>query len=182
MIVATPLTSEQLRQASAEALDAPKDAGIIDMLVVRRAVDAREIRQEVYLSPETGVEGDRWQLASQKDPDHLAQIAVINTQFLKQIAGNDRDRMAQAGDNIVVDMDLSEANLPIGSRLRAGEVLFEVTSKAHLGCAKLSRRFGQEVLRFVNQKENRPLRLRGVYFRVLKAGVIRLGDRLEKIQ
>ena len=180
-MIATHLSTEQLAAAAEQALSAPSDVGTIDMLVVRREVDAREIRQEVYVSPEGGIEGDRWVQKSHNDPENLAQIAVINTRFLQQIAGDDPERMALAGDNIVVDMNLSEANLPIGTKVRVGQVLCEVTSKPHLGCAKLSRRFGQDVLRFVNQKENRPLKLRGIYLRALEAGVIRVGDEMKKL-
>lgn len=151
------------------------------MIVARPAVDTREVREEAYFSPEEGLEGDRWRLTKDQDPDHSAQIAVIGTPFLTQIAGADSERMALAGDNLVINMDLSEANLPAGTQLEAGEVTFEVTPRPHLGCAKLSKRFGQDVLRFVNQKENRPLKLRGIYCRVVKAGMLRVGDEIRKI-
>lgn len=179
MLATRYLTPEQIEVASQKALSSPKEVGSIDMIVVRRAVDAREVRQEAYFSPEGGLEGDRW--ANKHDPERLAQIAIINTRFLKEIAMEDPERMALAGDNLVVDLNLTEENLPVGTQLKAGEVLFEVSSKPHLGCAKLARRFGQDVLRHVNVKENRPLKLRGIYLRVLEAGVIRVGDQMVRL-
>jgi MOSC domain-containing protein YiiM len=90
--------------------------------------------------------------------------------------------MALAGDNLIVDMDLSEANLPAGQKLAVGEALIEVTDHPHTGCGKFTRRFGQDAVRFINAEERRPLRLRGLYARILKAGAVRVGDAVQKIE
>jgi MOSC domain-containing protein YiiM len=89
--------------------------------------------------------------------------------------------MPLAGDNLVVDLDLSEANLPVGQRLKIGEVLMEITDLPHTGCSKFAERFGTDALRYINAAEYRSLRLRGLFARVLKAGTIRLGDVVQKI-
>lgn len=41
-------------------------------------------------------------------------------------------------------------------------------------------RFGTGALRLVNQKELRPLRLRGVYARVLQPGQVKVGQLIQK--
>src|SRR4029079_8249763 len=79
------------------------------------------------------------------------------------------------------DLDLSAANLPIGSRLRAGGVLLEVTPKAHNGCHKFKGRFGGDALRFVAPPERRPLNLRGIYLRVVEDGEVAVGDAVEVV-
>ena len=60
------------------------------------------------------------------------------------------------GDNLFVDLDISTANLPSGTRLRVGEALVEVTPKPHNGCSKFEGRFGADALRFVAPAPTRP--------------------------
>ena len=62
----------------------------------------------------------------------------MNARILRQIAG-DEDAMCLAGDNLIVDLDLSEANLPAGSQLAIGsEVVIEITDLTHTGCSKFA--------------------------------------------
>lgn len=61
------------------------------------------------------------------------------------------------------------------------EVVLEITERPHTGCAKFSKRFRAEALRFVNSPEGRRLRLRGVHAQVIAAGWIKVGDRIEKV-
>jgi MOSC domain-containing protein YiiM len=85
------------------------------------------------------------------------------------------------GDNLFLDLDLSATNLPIGSRLRAGAVLLEVTPKAHNGCHKFKGRFGSDALRFVAHPDRRSLNLRGIYLRVVEDGEVAVGDAVEVV-
>jgi MOSC domain-containing protein YiiM len=80
------------------------------------------------------------------------------------------------GDNLFLELDLTAANLPVGSRLRIGGAIVEVTPKAHNGCRKFQARFGAEALRFVVEASLRPRNLRGIYMRVLEPGVVSVGD------
>ena len=81
-----------------------------------------------------------------------------------------------AGDNLLVDLDLSEAALPVGARLRAGTAVLEVSDQPHLGCKKFQARFGDEALRWINAEEHRSRRLRGVNCRILAGGRVAVGD------
>jgi MOSC domain-containing protein YiiM len=83
------------------------------------------------------------------------------------------------GDNLLVDLDLSLANLPTGSRLRLGAAQLEVTPEPHTGCAKFRQRFGADALRFTADRRFRHLRLRGIYLKVVDAGEVALGDSIE---
>jgi MOSC domain-containing protein YiiM len=90
------------------------------------------------------------------------------------------ERRQLAGDQLYVDLDLSEANLPPGTRLALGSSVIEISDRPHRGCRKFAERFGQEALTFVNSPVGRELRLRGVNARVVVAGTVRVGDVVRK--
>jgi MOSC domain-containing protein YiiM len=85
------------------------------------------------------------------------------------------------GDNLFVDLDISASNLPLGTRLRVGQALVEVTPKPHNGCLKFKERFGQDALRWVNAKPTRDQNLRGLYWKVIDAGEAAVGDPIELV-
>jgi MOSC domain-containing protein YiiM len=167
----------QIETALAEALDSPADAGRLEAIFARPATDERRRLEVAHLSPEDGLEGDRW--ANSGDSADQ-QVSLMNARFLRQLAGGDEARMAQAGDNLIVDLDLSDGNLPPGTRLRVGGALLEVTAVPHTGCGKFSARFGPDAARFINAARRRNLHLRGRYARVLEPGTIRPGDPIHK--
>lgn len=127
-----------------------------------------------------GLVGDNWLTrGSSRTPDGAAnpqmQVTVMNARVAELVAGG-RQRMALAGDQLYVDLDLSLDNLPAGSLLAVGQAVLEVSAAPHTGCAKFCDRFGSEAMRFVNSRLGRQLRLRGMNTRVLVPGVVRLGD------
>jgi MOSC domain-containing protein YiiM len=104
----------------------------------------------------------------------------MNARAAALVAGP-RDRWAVAGDQLYVDLDLSGANLPAGTRLRIGSAVIEVTAVPHTGCGKFLRRFGIEAQKLVNSPAGRELNLRGINARVVTPGVIRCGDAVTKL-
>ncbi|HJQ79911.1 MAG TPA: MOSC domain-containing protein [Lacipirellulaceae bacterium] len=175
----------ELEQGLADVTESPRDAGRLEAIVIRPASNERRMLQSVRLTPEGGVEGDRWVTDSYyrlKDgrSDPCCQVSIMNARFLRQIAGSE-DSICLAGDNLIVDLDLSEANLPAGSRLAIGrEVVIEITEKAHTGCSKLEGRYGSEARAFMNSKARKSLHLRGRYASVVSGGTIAVGDVVRK--
>ena len=82
------------------------------------------------------------------------------------------------GDCLILDIDLSKDNLPVGSHVQVGNSLLEVTPEPHNGCRKFQARFGADALRFVSMKQLRHRNLRGIYMRVVDGGDVVNDDRV----
>jgi hypothetical protein len=178
---------------SAETLEAgldhirssPADEGRLELIVRRPAEDQREVLDEGVLDLEKGLLGDTWLLrGSSRTADGSAhpdmQLNVMNARVAALVAV-DPDRRALAGDQLYLDFDISESNLPAGTRVAIGEAVIEFTDQPHRGCAKFAERFGADALRFVNTGDGRPLRLRGANAKVVVPGTIRPGDPVRKL-
>jgi MOSC domain-containing protein YiiM len=164
---------------------APKDQGILKMIVRRPAVDEREVLSEGELSLSEGLVGDTWKVRVSKhsmdgQPHLYAQITVMNARAIELLA-QDQDRWALAGDQLYIDFDLSDDNIPPGTRLAIGSAIIEVSAEPHTGCKKFSSRFGVEAMKFVNSPEGKRLHLRGINTKVIQGGTIRVGDLISKI-
>lgn len=150
--------------------------GTIHTLVIRRGDGIHETPAAITLHEELGVLGDRWSSSGAKRSLE-AQVTLIERRVASVLAGPP-ERWHVPGDNLVVDLDLSHAALPAGARLASGGVVLEITEKPHSGCAKFRARLGDDALRWVNARAHRGDRLRGLHARVLRGGVLRVGDRL----
>lgn len=153
---------------------APAEAGSVVLVVARLERGKRETPARVKLTPETGVPGDAWARRHPLDPE--GQLAVMETAVASLIANG--QPLTLFGDNLFLDLDLSNENLPVGSRLSAGSAVLAVTPKEHNGCPKFRSRFGSDALRFVSKRELRHRNLLGIYLRVIEAGEVGPGDEL----
>jgi hypothetical protein len=172
-----------------EALDhirqSPSDHGTVELIVGRPGVDERATLTRGELDTTVGLVGDTWKDRSSKRTDDGSphpdmQLNVINARFSALIAG-DPERRALAGDQLHLDLDLSAANLPAGTRLQLGTAIIEITDQPHTGCAKFTQRFGLDAMRFVNSEVGQELKLRGVNAKVVQPGVVQQGDAVVKV-
>src|SRR5262249_45056755 len=108
------------------------------------------------------------------------QLNIMNARAIDLIAQS-KDRWPLAGDQLFVDFDLSEVNLPPWTKLALGTAIIEVTDQPHTGCGKFIERFGVDAAKFVNSSIGRELHLRGINARVVKPGTIRVGDSVKKL-
>jgi hypothetical protein len=178
-------STSELEAGLAHIRSAPRDGGVLELIVRRPAVDLREVVEAADLDLDKGLVGDSWiHRPSRSTPDGsphpLMQLNVMSARAISLIAP-DPERWALAGDQMYIDLDLSIENLPAGSRLAIGDAVIEVTEPPHRGCQKFSNRFGADALRFVNSEEGRALRLRGLNARVVVAGTIRRGGAVAKL-
>jgi len=179
------LTAEELHAGLDHIRAAPKDQGVVEMIVRRPAIDEREVLDEGELDVDEGLVGDTWKARpSRRMPDGLAhpemQVTLVNARAIALLA-QDRDRWALAGDQLYVDLDIGVDNLPPGTQLALGSAVLEITDQPHTGCAKFSERYGVDAVRFVNSPEGTALKLRGVNARVVTAGSVRRGDTISKV-
>lgn len=151
--------------------------GTIHTLVIRRGDGAHATPSAITLHEELGVLGDRWSHGPRRNLE--AQVTLIERRIAAVLAGPPH-RWHVPGDNLVVDLDLSHAALPTGARIACGRVVLEITEKPHNGCDKFRARLGDDALRWVNARDHRGDRLRGLHARVLRGGVLRVGDRLRR--
>jgi hypothetical protein len=162
----------------------PKDDGVLHLIVRRPRIGAREILDEAELDMTAGLVGDSWsQRKSSRTADGSPhpdmQLNVINARTIALLAQTE-DRWPLAGDQLFIDLDLSEDNLPAGTQLALGTAVIEVTKQPHTGCGKFVERFGADAMQFVNSPTGRSLRMRGVNAKVVRAGRIRPGDLVRK--
>ncbi len=148
------------------------DTGRVALVVRRHPDGERETPARVLLTVEEGVPGDGWSRRPPRDPE--AQLAVMRREVAELIANG--QPLTVFGDNLIVDLDLADANLPIGSRVRVCGADVVVTPKPHNGCVKFQGRFGRDALRFVQAKPTRDQNLRGIYWKVVEAGEVGVGD------
>ena len=162
---------------------APRDAGAIELIVLRTAVGERAVVDEAELDVARGVVGDRWSSSrSRHTPDGSPhpdqQVTLMSVRAANAIA--ERAQWPLAGDQLYVDLDLSQQSLPIGTRLALGTAIVEISALPHLGCAKFTERFGSDATKWVNGDVGKALRLRGVNARVVRGGIVRRGDVLRR--
>ena len=162
-----------------EIRDSPRDEGTVELIVRRPAEGEREVLTEATLDEEKGLVGDGWHGRGTPHPDR--QLTLMNARAAALVAGSP-ERWPLAGDQLYVDLDLGEANLPAGTRLCVGSAVIEVTAEPHRGCGKFSRRFGVDAMRWVNSAVGRELNLRGINARIVVGGTVRTGDPIGRDQ
>lgn len=161
---------------------APKERGRVVAMFARPGSNQRTPLRRAKLTASGGMPGDRWSLPREgkpvPSPDQM--LTAMQADVAELIANG--QPIGLFGDNLFLDLDLSDANLPLGTRVRVGGATLEVTPEPHNGCLKFKARFGSDALRFVSRKQTRDRNLRGIYFRVLEDGEVAAGDPVEVIR
>ena len=180
------LTTEELESGLGAIRKSPKNHGVLRLIVRRPSENEREVLETGELDLIAGLVGDNWKTrGSSSTADGTAhpekQLNIMNARAAALVA-QDANRWKLAGDQLFIDLDLSDENLPPGSRLEIGSALIEITPPPHNGCKKFVARFGLDAMKFVNSPVGKQLHLRGVNAKVVKPGVIKSGDTVKKIE
>ncbi len=181
-------TTQYVSKAELEAgmehvAQSPQDNGHVEMIVARPASNERQVLEKGEFTREEGLVGDNWLARGSRhseDGSALpgAQVTLMNGRYLNLIAGS-REKWPLAGDQLIVDLDLSSSNLAVGQKLRIGTALFEVTEIPHTGCVKFKERYGLEAMRFTGADLSQ--KLRGIYVKVIQSGTVKTGDSIQKV-
>ncbi|HAW52085.1 MAG TPA: MOSC domain-containing protein [Flavobacteriales bacterium] len=183
------MTSHKSTAELEEKLDyirkSPSNNGVLNLIVRRPDVDMREELERAVLNPEEGLVGDSWvkrpgSKTNDNSPNRDMQLTIMNSRAIDVIC-DDKSSWKEAGDQLFIDLNLEETNLPSGSQLSIGSAIVQVTSIPHNGCKKFARRFGVDAVVFVNSETGKKLHLRGINARVVKPGIIQKGDLVCKV-
>ena len=179
------LSTKELEQGLEHIEASPRNNGELKLIVYRPDVDQRHSVAEGLLDEEHGLVGDNWLTrGSRHMPDGAAdpemQLNIMNSRVAELVADG-TERMPLAGDQLYLDMNLSEENLPPGTQFQLGEAILEVTEPPHTGCKKFAARFGNDAVIFVNSGYGKTQNFRGICAKVAKGGAIRVGDVATKI-
>lgn len=179
------LSTDELVQGLEFILDSPADNGSLELIVRRPDVDERESLAEGRLDTEQGLVGDNWLARGSRhtadgSADPEMQVNIMNSRIAALVA-DDPDRRQLAGDQLYLDMDLSNENLPPGTRLSIGDAVIEVTEPPHTGCKKFAARFGTDAVVFVNSGMGKKRNFRGICAKVIEPGDIKVGDVARKL-
>ena len=166
----TPNTSAHLTQGQLLNCDASVTSGVsggLAGIVLRHQDGTRGQPKQVSVTCEGGLAGDRWGSGKRSLTN---QVSMMNVHVAHTIANG--QSVVLFGDNLFVDLDLSEDALPVGTQFSIGGVSFEVSKEPHTPCHQFKARFGDAAFRMSANN----LRLRGVLLTVLSDGVIKVGD------
>lgn len=181
----TPVSLTELDRALPDILAAPKDGAAISMLCLRPRRNQRQFVQVMTLTSARGIPGERWETQpwlrlEDGTPHPGIQVSILQKRVL-DLVWRDRDNTVHPGDTFIVDMDLSEQNLPAGQLLRAGTAILKVSDVFNDGCVKWKARYGAEAKDWITAPGHRQHRLRGVLCSIERDGVVCNGDLLKKI-
>jgi len=153
MSIETHLTMAELEENLDELRLSPRDEGSLRMIVRRPRSGEREVIEQGSLSVEEGLTGDNWSTRNSGAPlDVDRQLTIMNARVAGLLAQQE-DRWHLFGDQLYIDLELSEENLPTGTRLALGGAVIEVTSVDHTGCKKFAERFGVDAVKFVSARQ-----------------------------
>lgn len=175
---------DELTAALPWVLSAPKTGSAVELLCLRPDFGQRSFVSEISVTRVRGIPGERW--GSQpwlKLPDGTGhpgiQVSVLPRRVL-DLVWRDRETVVHPGDTFVCDLDMTQANLPAGTRLAVGTAVLCVSEVWNDACAKWKVRHGEAAFDWVRAYPQH--RLRGILCSIEQDGVIRNGDAVEVLR
>ncbi len=170
------LVGDESRHLTADELDSAfagvertyaTDHAVLAAIIVREVDGRRGQPSAAKVTTDGGLEGDRWVTGKANPGD---QLSMMNVEVALRIANG--QSVALFGDNLFTDLDVGVRALPVGARVKIGEVILRVSAEPHVPCDRFRARFGHAA--FLHAASDH--RVRGVYLTVERGGVISLDD------
>lgn len=167
-------------------LSAPKTGSAVEYLCFRPGYGERRFVQELTLTRDRGIPGERWETAPwlkrEDGSGHPGiQVSILPRRVL-DLVWRDRENTVSPGDTFVCDLDMTETNLPEGQLLAVGTSVLRVSEVFNGSCAKWKVRYGADAYDWARAPEHKTLRLRGVLCSIEEGGVIRLDDKVQVLR
>lgn len=177
------INAAELAAALPHVLAAPKTDAAITCLCLRPAFGERAFPDHIVMTRAEGIPGERWTTLpwsrlADGSPDPRIQVSLLPARVM-DLVWQDKT-VPHPGDPIVADLDMSVANLPVGTRIQAGTAVLRVSDLPNNGCAKWKVRYGADAMAWVVADPS--LRLRGVLCSVEVDGVVTKTDRLQVLR
>jgi len=174
------ISRADLDAALPHVLDAPKDAAPVAQLCFRPDYGLRTFPERLVLTRAGGIPGERWAKApwmrlADGAPDPRIQVSILPARIRDLVCG---DRL-HPGDPVIADIDVTHANMPVGTLLQLGTAVVRVSDAFNDACVKWKVRYGVEAKEWVVAHPE--LRLRGILCSIEQDGEVRLGDVIRKI-
>lgn len=179
------VTKQELGAALTSVLAAPTRETKVDLLCCRPSRNQRDFPAELSFSAKDGVEGDYglsspWLTLADGAADPRIHVSILPLRVL-DLVWRDRETTTFSGDTIIADFNTSLENLPVGTKLRVGDAVIQVTDIWNRGCAKWKVRFGRDAYDWTSAPEHEALRLRGIYCQIVQDGVVHVGDSITRL-
>lgn len=177
------ITAAELAAALPHVLAAPKTDARVTSLCLRPAFGERAFPDRIEMTRAQGIPGERWATLpwsrlEDGSPDPRIQVSLLPSRVM-DLVWQDKS-MPHPGDPIVADLDMSVANLPVGTLIQAGTAVLRVSDLPNNGCAKWKVRYGADAMAWV--VADPALRLRGVLCSVEVDGEVTMADRLQVLR
>lgn len=180
------VTTEELTRALPHVLAAPKTDAPIATLCLRPGYGERQFPDRIVMTREGGIPGERWTTTpwmrlADGSPDPRIQVSILPTRVM-DLVWRDRAGTPHPGDPIVADLDMTEANLPVGTLLQAGTAVLRVSDAFNDACVKWKLRYGAAAKDWIVAPGHPALRLRGVLCSVEVDGGVWMTDQIKVIR
>ncbi|WP_347139477.1 hypothetical protein [Paracoccus sp. SSK6] len=178
-------TPEDLARALPHVLAAPRDDAAVEWLCFRPGFNKRIFPHRLTLTRAEGIPGERWLKApwlklADGSPDPRIQVSILPRRVMDAV-WLDRETTLYPGDTMVCDLDMSHANLPVGTLLQAGTAVLRVSDVFNDACVKWKIRYGKPAKDWIVAPGHPDLRLRGILCSIEADGEVALGDRIRKL-
>ncbi len=158
----------------------PRNLGEVVHINARQPGGEFRALDEARVTCEGGMLSDEWARLPLEERHRSRQLTLIDVRVARLITHG--MPLGMTGDNFFVDFDVSTTHVPMGSLLRVGSLVLQVSADTYVGDERFAGHFGREAAEWVNDARHRFRRLRGIFCKVVGPGLVCRGDSIQAIR